>query len=101
MQPSGRNFSQYSTHFNARPPVAFTPRNLMTQESLPPDLNIMDGLIKTPLKSVSIPVDDPDQDDVVVKDCTYIGSYNWTKRETPTIIVPGMISHIERKESKF
>jgi len=61
----------------------------MTQESLPSDLDIMDGLIKTPLKSIPIPVEDPDQDDVVVKDCTYIGSYNWIKKETPTIIVPG------------
>jgi len=65
----------------------------MTQESLPPDLDIMDGLIMTSLKTIPIPEKDPDQDDVVVSDCSYIGSYNWVKRETPTIIVPGMISH--------
>jgi hypothetical protein len=65
----------------------------MTQESLPPDLDIMDGLILTPLKIIPVPEEDPDQDDVVVKDYSFIGSYNWIKRETPTIIVPGMIFH--------
>lgn len=93
MRPSGRNFSHNSTHFNAQP-VSFTPKASMTQEPLPPDLDIMGGLITTPLKVISIPGEDPNQDDVVVKDCTYIGSYNWIKRETPTIIVPGMISYI-------
>lgn len=63
----------------------------MSQESLPPDLDIMDGLIMTPLKTIPVPEEDPDQDNVIVKDCTYIGSYNWIKREIPTIIVPGMI----------
>lgn len=53
----------------------------------------MDGLILTPLKTIPVPEEEPDEADVVVKDCTYIGSYNWIKRETPTIIVPGKISH--------
>ena len=65
----------------------------MTQESLPPDLDIMDGLILTPLKTIPVPEEEPDEADVVVKDYTYIGSYNWIKRETPTIVVPGKISH--------
>lgn len=93
MRPSGRNFSDNSaTHFNARP-VPFAPRTSMTQESLPPDLDIMDGLILTPLKTIPVPEEEPDKADVVVKDFTYIGSYNWIKRETPTIVVPGKISH--------
>ncbi|KIM43046.1 hypothetical protein M413DRAFT_443856 [Hebeloma cylindrosporum] len=88
MRPSGRNLSENSTHFNTRS-VSFAPRNSMTQESLPHDLDIMDGLMMTPLKTIPVPDEDPDQDDVVVKDYTYIGSYNWTKRDSPTIIVPG------------
>lgn len=92
MRPSGRNFSDNSTHYNPRP-VSFAPRTSITQESLPPDLDIMDGLILTPLKTIPVPEEEPDEADVVVKDCTYIGSYNWIKRETPTIIVPGKISH--------
>lgn len=52
----------------------------------------MAGLDKTPLKEIGMPTINEDDEDVRVQDCTYIGSYNWIKGDTPTILVPGMVS---------
>jgi hypothetical protein len=54
---------------------------------------MMEGLSKSPLlqENLSVPKPDENQEDIYVKDCTYIGSYNWIKGDTPTILVPGPI----------
>ena len=74
----------------------FSPRTSLIVPSvpsgpLPPDRDLMDGLSKNPLQEMSVPKLDKNQEDVCVKDCTYIGSYNWMKGDTPTILVPGQI----------
>ncbi|KAF8883761.1 hypothetical protein CPB84DRAFT_1734556 [Gymnopilus junonius] len=90
MAPSGRSFSQGASHYRSG---SFSPRTSLgassAQETLPPDLNMMDGLKKAPLQVVAIPKSDAVQDNVKVEDCAYIGSYNWLKRDEPTILVPG------------
>ncbi|CAA7261561.1 unnamed protein product [Cyclocybe aegerita] len=56
------------------------------EEKLPGDRNIMEG-IAVPI--IDIPEDNPKAQSVEITNCTYIGSYNWLERETPTILVPG------------
>ncbi|KAJ7162824.1 hypothetical protein C8R46DRAFT_1101622 [Mycena filopes] len=56
---------------------------------LPPDRDIMEGLRPSPLQTLAIPTVDVGSKDVVIKDLESIGSYNWTKADSPTIIVPG------------
>ena len=58
---------------------------------LPPDRDLFEGLSKTPLleDKISVPKLDEEQEDVYVKDYTFIGSYNWMKGDTPIILVPG------------
>lgn len=71
---------------------AFSVRSTTSTEDLPPMLDLMDGLEGSPLMILPNPTldsDDPKEDDVRVKDCTYIGSYNWIESETPTILIPG------------
>lgn len=61
------------------------------QSSLPPDRSLIEGLAKEAIKAVDKPSSttvDKDKE-VKITDFEYIGSYNWTKDETPTIIVPG------------
>ena len=64
-----------------------------TPVALPPDRELMEGLSKSPLlqDKISVPKPDKDQEAVYVKDCTYIGSYNWVNGDTPTILVPGQL----------
>lgn len=58
---------------------------------LPPDRELMEGLSQTPLlqDKISVPKPDEEQENVYVRDYTYIGSYNWMKGDTPIILVPG------------
>jgi hypothetical protein len=49
----------------------------------------MDGIEDTPIQTIAVPDADSEQEDVTVTNCKYIGSYNWIKGETPTILVPG------------
>jgi hypothetical protein len=56
---------------------------------LPPDRDLMEGLIPLLQDKISVPKPDEDQGDVCVKDYAYIGSYNWMKGDTPIILVPG------------
>lgn len=89
MAPSGRSFSPgASTAFRQRPMSFGAPR--LSQESLPPDLDIMDGLNPAPLQTIDIPAEDEEQEDAAITDCRPIGSYNWLKGDTPTILVPGV-----------
>lgn len=91
MAPSGRSFSPgASTGFRQQRPLSFgAPR--ISQESLPPDLDIMDGLSTTPLQTIDIPDEDDEQEAATITDCSFIGSYNWLKGDTPTILVPGAL----------
>lgn len=61
------------------------------QSSLPPDRQLHEGLRDDRLTSLQVPsLDDLDDEDPKIENCQLIGSYNWTKRHDPTIIVPGM-----------
>lgn len=60
-----------------------------TGGSLPPDRIITDGLAGRPIKTLCKPEPESAGADVVLKDLTYLGSYNWTNSKKPTIIVPG------------
>jgi len=65
--------------------------------NIPPDRDYMEGLIVPPIQTMTIPSLDPaePEDDIKITKATYIGSYNWqlenSGRNTPTILVPGMI----------
>ncbi|TFK27639.1 hypothetical protein FA15DRAFT_144931 [Coprinopsis marcescibilis] len=56
---------------------------------LPPDRDIHEGLKEESLSTIDKPSATKSDEDIRIKDCQYIGSYSWTDRETPTIIVPG------------
>jgi hypothetical protein len=58
-------------------------------ETLAPDRDLFEGLKESVLTTVEPPLIADDNDEVRIKDCQYIGSYSWTNRESPTIIVPG------------
>ena len=68
-----------------------SPTSMVPPGPLPPDRELMEGLDKTPLlqDKISVPKPDEDQEDVCVKEYSYIGSYNWMKGDTPIILVPG------------
>ena len=70
-----------------------TVTSMVPSGPLPPDRELMEGVSKIPVlqDKMSVPKTDEDQEDVYVKDCTFIGSYNWMKGDTPTILVPGWI----------
>lgn len=55
---------------------------------LPPDRDILEGLGSSPLQELQKP-EESDYKDIKLKDFQYIGSYNWTNSNAPTIIVPG------------
>ena len=97
---SGRNTTE--TTSNTGKPVSRSyrrtspPAPIVPPGPLPPDRDLLEGLNKKPLlqDKISVPKHDEDQKDVCVKDYTYIGSYNWMKSETPTILVPGQIENL-------
>ncbi|KJA23285.1 hypothetical protein HYPSUDRAFT_40104 [Hypholoma sublateritium FD-334 SS-4] len=49
----------------------------------------MDEIEQRHLQSIAVPEVDVELGEVRVKDCNYIGSYNWLKQDSPTILVPG------------
>jgi hypothetical protein len=49
----------------------------------------MEGLRTEPLSTISKPADESNGKDIVIKDLTYLGSYNWVDAKQPTILVPG------------
>lgn len=56
----------------------------------------MEGLCGAFLQTISqIPSRNADEE-VKITEFRYVGSYNWTERPTPTIIVPGrpLIKHV-------
>ncbi|EMD39487.1 hypothetical protein CERSUDRAFT_149984 [Gelatoporia subvermispora B] len=55
---------------------------------LPPDRDILEGLGSSPLQELQRP-EASGYKDIKLKDFQYIGSYNWTNSNAPTIIVPG------------
>ncbi|KXN88305.1 hypothetical protein AN958_07764 [Leucoagaricus sp. SymC.cos] len=60
------------------------------ESSLPPDRRLNEGLSEEPLKTLEVPLlDGLDDVDPRIEDCQFIGSYSWTKRTHPTIIIPG------------
>lgn len=50
----------------------------------------MDEIDGTLIQTITIPDESELQEDVQITDSKYIGSYNWIKQDSPTIIVPGM-----------
>ena len=58
---------------------------------LPADRDILDGLLPSPIQTVTKPSASADDDEVKVNDLKYIGSYNWVEAQKPTIIVPGKL----------
>ena len=53
--------------------------------------NPTSGLLKDVLETLSPPVLEGSERDIVPKDLVYIGSYNWVDSPNPTIIVPGQL----------
>ena len=62
-----------------------------TKDTLPPDRDLLEGLKSNVLSELSVPIAAHEDDDIRIKDCQFIGSYSWTNRESPTIIVPGTL----------
>ncbi|KAF8349372.1 hypothetical protein F5887DRAFT_1156477 [Amanita rubescens] len=84
--------------YNYRPGARqrYAPRG---QDSAEPDNTVyMQGLKDKPLQSISIPPDDLRAESLEISETRHLGSYNWTGRATPTILVPGSPSEwLERK----
>lgn len=60
------------------------------ESTLPPDRRLNEDLVEDSLETLEVPsLDDLGEDDSGITDCQFIGSYSWTKRTHPTIIVPG------------
>ena len=51
---------------------------------------LFEGLKDSPLEIVPVPPAVNRDDNLNFSEVKYLGSYNWTSRETPTILVPGM-----------
>ncbi len=76
--------------YNFRPGARqrYAPRG---QDSAEPDNTVyLQGLKDKPLQSISIPPDVLRAESLEITETRYLGSYNWTSRTTPTILVPGM-----------
>ena len=76
--------------YNYRPGARqrYAPRG---QDSAEPDNTVfLQGLKDKPLQSISIPPDVLSAESLEISETRYLGSYNWTSRATPTILVPGM-----------
>ncbi|KAH9480395.1 hypothetical protein JR316_0006993 [Psilocybe cubensis] len=86
MAPSGRYLDQAPRQGRASLRLS---TGSSTSEELPPDRDIMEGLVDTPLSPISVPDIDSDQEEIQVTDCSFIGSYSWLKGDSPAILVPG------------
>ncbi|CAA7262952.1 unnamed protein product [Cyclocybe aegerita] len=89
MAPSGRHPQGYSPSFRGRGRVGGSFSSRVPTENLPPNRDFMEGLVDTPLQTIAIPARDSNQEEVTIVDPTYVGSYNWTRHDKPTIMVPG------------
>lgn len=77
---------------SSKPFLSYTvsERSGSLESSVPPDRRLDEGLYSDPLSTLEVPsVDGPDDKEPKIEDCQLIGSYNWTKKPNPTIIVPG------------
>ncbi|KAJ3573991.1 hypothetical protein NP233_g2061 [Leucocoprinus birnbaumii] len=90
--PSYRGLNTPVSPPSSKPFVSYVAkeRSAPLEPSLPPDRRLNEGLNER-LQTLEVPsLDDLDEvDDPEIKDCQFIGSYNWTKKTHPTIIVPG------------
>ncbi|KAF8158456.1 hypothetical protein B0H34DRAFT_789326 [Crassisporium funariophilum] len=95
MAPSGRKIgldyanTKMKSVSTTSPQRNFSSHPMSPPGPLAPDRDMMDGLVEVALQAIAIPEADEEQENVQITDCTYIGSYNWMKRESPTILVPG------------
>ncbi|EAU85879.2 hypothetical protein CC1G_02902 [Coprinopsis cinerea okayama7 len=92
LPPSYSYGGSMSRSVRGRPNPNWSPRKIPEPgvlEALPPDREISEGLKDDVIAKIEVPQVEADDENVSVKDCQYIGSYSWTDRETPTIIVPG------------
>ena len=55
---------------------------------------LLDGLHTAPIYEIEIPkmAEDGLCPDVQINDLKFLGSYDWTEAESPTIVVPGTLS---------
>ena len=89
--------SRGTYNYRARGRQPYVPRG---QDSAEPDNTVfLQGLKDTPLQSIPIPSDVQRAESLEITETTYLGSYNWTSRDTPTILVPGMWRDILFQES--
>ncbi|EIW52480.1 uncharacterized protein TRAVEDRAFT_61376 [Trametes versicolor FP-101664 SS1] len=80
-----------SSGYRRGQPNRFNTRERDTS-TLPPDRDLKEGLVSTPLQTLSKPqaVRIPQSGTAIQPErLKYIGSYNWVEEATPTIIVPG------------
>ncbi|KAK2465270.1 hypothetical protein APHAL10511_002624 [Amanita phalloides] len=56
----------------------------------PDETDFLRELKPTPLETIAPPRPAQHDANVVISDTTYLGSYDWTARSIPTIVVPGM-----------
>ncbi|KAF9452960.1 hypothetical protein P691DRAFT_802815 [Macrolepiota fuliginosa MF-IS2] len=99
--PSNWRRQSLPAHRNRDPPVSppsskpfvsylIPEHSASLESSLPPDRRLNEGLSDDCSKALEVPtLGDLDDEDPEIEDCQLIGSYNWTKRPNPTIIVPG------------
>lgn len=57
--------------------------------NIPPDRDILSGLVPRALKTID-PAETAAMSDIAIHDLQYLASYNWDNKEDPTIIVPGV-----------
>ncbi|KAJ7659860.1 hypothetical protein B0H17DRAFT_908066, partial [Mycena rosella] len=70
---------------------------------LPPDRDLMEGLRPTPVRTLAIPSATSAAKDVTIANLETIGSYNWTKATSPTIILilPGSPPEWQNKATPY
>jgi hypothetical protein len=54
---------------------------------------VSDGLFSKPVQTIGRPDVDPEAVDISITNLEYIGSYNWVKTSSPTILVPGIYNN--------
>jgi len=68
---------------------------------LAPDRDIMEGLVPTALQTIGIPTTVKSAQNVTISSLQSVGSYNWTKNGSPTIIVPGSPAEWQNKATPY
>jgi len=54
---------------------------------------VSDGLLSKPVQTIGRPDVDPEAVGISITNLEYIGSYNWVKTSSPTIVVPGIYNN--------